>query len=262
MTSSSSHFFKTVCLHDWWLIRAESGIVGKKLAVSGLEFAEQGAKRMFSSAPITRRLDLFTLETADGVFVILSGYINKRHTIRNGFSSEVFGHFLLGFPPDWEECAERCFEGGMDAEAVSKSGKDSVMTRIRSTSSTPKKSLKGETPSKAGNGRDAPCEKTQVSQDDRKVQSETEGCIPCSAASGIQHDVTPVGAGIKMGRSDSSNALNFKRSRSGRLLLPTLEFWRNQVPVYDADHGICGIREGSDVVKRPKGSKSKTRVRR
>ncbi|KAG8649283.1 hypothetical protein MANES_08G078100v8 [Manihot esculenta] len=41
----------------------------------------------------------------------------------------------------------------------------------------------------------------------------------------------------------SPESLSLKRSRAGRLLLPTLEFWRNQIPVYDADRNITGIQE-------------------
>ncbi|GAB4856803.1 hypothetical protein Ancab_014721, partial [Ancistrocladus abbreviatus] len=86
---SSSHFIKTVCLNDWWLIKAECYSEGDRIAVAGIASAgRQGPKRMFSSAPIIKRYDLFTLETADGVCVMLSGYINKLRTIENGFSSE------------------------------------------------------------------------------------------------------------------------------------------------------------------------------
>lgn len=50
--------------------------------------------RVFSSAPIIRRYDLFTLETADGITVIIKGFINKLRTNENGFPSEV-GRFLV-----------------------------------------------------------------------------------------------------------------------------------------------------------------------
>ncbi|KAL6987564.1 hypothetical protein U1Q18_013310 [Sarracenia purpurea var. burkii] len=39
----------------------------------------------------------------------------------------------------------------------------------------------------------------------------------------------------------SPESLCFKRSRSGRLLLPTLEFWRNQMAIYDAVCYIFGL---------------------
>lgn len=50
--------------------------------------------RVFSSAPIIKRYDVFTLETADGITVIIKGFINKLRTNENGFPSEV-GRFLL-----------------------------------------------------------------------------------------------------------------------------------------------------------------------
>ncbi|XP_040956883.1 uncharacterized protein [Gossypium hirsutum] len=46
----------------------------------------------------------------------------------------------------------------------------------------------------------------------------------------------------------SPESLNFKRSRSGRVLLPRMEFWRNQIPVYDQDRRITGIKEEVDDV--------------
>ena len=50
--------------------------------------------RVFSSAPIIKRYDLFTLETADGINVVIKGFINKLRTNENGFPYEV-GRFLL-----------------------------------------------------------------------------------------------------------------------------------------------------------------------
>lgn len=45
--------------------------------------------RVFSSAPIHRRYDVFTLETTDGICVIIKGFMNKARTVENGFPSEV-----------------------------------------------------------------------------------------------------------------------------------------------------------------------------
>ncbi|KAF5953779.1 hypothetical protein HYC85_006635 [Camellia sinensis] len=87
--ASSSYFQKTVCLHDWWLIMAENDFQGKRLAVAGLTSREQQAVRVFSSAPILKRYDVFTLETVDGIFVLIKGFINKDRTKENGFPSEV-----------------------------------------------------------------------------------------------------------------------------------------------------------------------------
>ncbi|KAL1083132.1 hypothetical protein V6Z11_D09G179100 [Gossypium hirsutum] len=53
----------------------------------------------------------------------------------------------------------------------------------------------------------------------------------------------------------SPESLNFKRSRSGRVLLPRMEFWRNQIPVYDQDRRITGIKEEVDDVN-SSGSRS------
>ncbi|KAI8015491.1 hypothetical protein LOK49_LG05G00511 [Camellia lanceoleosa] len=122
--ASSSYFQKTVCLHDWWLIMAENDFQGKRLAVAGLTSREQQAVRVFSSAPILKRYDVFTLETVDGIFVLIKGFINKDRTKENGFPSEVFNHFVFGFPPFWEEYAEKCLGEGFSNEDVSRSTSD------------------------------------------------------------------------------------------------------------------------------------------
>ncbi|XP_068492392.1 kinetochore-associated protein KNL-2 homolog isoform X2 [Phaseolus vulgaris] len=41
---------------------------------------------------------------------------------------------------------------------------------------------------------------------------------------------------------------NFRTSRSGRMLLPPLEFWRNQIPIYDADHELKEIKDGASLI--------------
>lgn len=52
----------------------------------------QEARRLFSSAPISKIYDVFTLETSDGVCIILKGVINKQLTIQNGFPDEVLNN--------------------------------------------------------------------------------------------------------------------------------------------------------------------------
>ncbi|KAL8153776.1 hypothetical protein V2J09_011536 [Rumex salicifolius] len=84
----TSHFIKTVSLKDWWLIKADNNSSGNTVAIGGTESAGQPALRVFCSAPIVKRLDLFTLKTADGIFVLLKGLINKQQTYDNGFSEE------------------------------------------------------------------------------------------------------------------------------------------------------------------------------
>lgn len=45
--------------------------------------------RVFSSAQILERYDTFTVETIDGIYVILKGFMNKTRTMENGFPSDV-----------------------------------------------------------------------------------------------------------------------------------------------------------------------------
>ncbi|TXG73465.1 hypothetical protein EZV62_002044 [Acer yangbiense] len=108
--NSSSYFLPTVCLYDWWLIKSDEIFEGKRLAVAGRSSTELKPMRIFTSAPIVKQHDIFTLETADGISIILKGFINKLRTKENGFSDEVFRHFLIGFPPYWEAYKEKCLE--------------------------------------------------------------------------------------------------------------------------------------------------------
>ncbi|KZV51789.1 hypothetical protein F511_11477 [Dorcoceras hygrometricum] len=106
-----SRFMKTVCLSDWWLLKAENDSQGGGLSVSGFTSREGRAMRVFSSAPILKSHDIFTLETTDGIFVLIKGFINKARTLENGFPSDVFNHFVFGFPPYWKKYAEKCLGG-------------------------------------------------------------------------------------------------------------------------------------------------------
>ncbi|KAJ6738453.1 MIS18-BINDING PROTEIN 1 [Salix koriyanagi] len=115
--AATSAFQKTVLLHDWWLIKAEQEFQGKKIAVAGLTSLEKKPVRVFHSAAITKRYDVFTLQTADGVTVLLQGYINRTITVENGFSSQVFRHFCFGFPPDWEECGTKFLNSSCESVA-------------------------------------------------------------------------------------------------------------------------------------------------
>ncbi|GMI96405.1 hypothetical protein HRI_003309800 [Hibiscus trionum] len=91
----------SVLLYDWWLCTAEP----RGLAVGGFECRGRQGQRVLCSAAIAKRHDATTLETADGVTVAISGFINTSRTLENGFSPKVCSHFLFGFPYDWEEYA-------------------------------------------------------------------------------------------------------------------------------------------------------------
>ncbi|KAK4284170.1 hypothetical protein QN277_001038 [Acacia crassicarpa] len=95
----SSSQYKTIFLHDWWLVKPQ----GKGLAVEGVASMERLGERVISSSPIAKRHETNVLETQDGITFIITGFINKLRTNENGFSFEVCRRFLLGFPHDWEE---------------------------------------------------------------------------------------------------------------------------------------------------------------
>ncbi|XP_047336436.1 kinetochore-associated protein KNL-2 homolog [Impatiens glandulifera] len=116
--ASTSYFVKTVCLQNWWLIKAENEFDGRRLGIAGQTSREHQAVREFKSAPILKRHDIFTLETVDGVFILMEGFINEDRTKENGFPPEVFNHFVFGFPPLWEEYAKKwCGKEPTDEDA-------------------------------------------------------------------------------------------------------------------------------------------------
>ncbi|XP_027937600.1 kinetochore-associated protein KNL-2 homolog isoform X2 [Vigna unguiculata] len=103
--TKSCFFRRTVTLYDWWLVKAKDDFQGKRLAIAGVSSRKDEAMRVFVSSPIIKRYDEFSLETVDGIYVIISGFINEQRTIENGFNPQVFNRFLFGFPPDWESHA-------------------------------------------------------------------------------------------------------------------------------------------------------------
>ncbi|KAH1216660.1 Kinetochore-associated protein KNL-2 [Glycine max] len=345
----SSSFRRTVTLYDWWLVIAKNDFQGKRLAVAGVSSRKDEATRVFVSAAVIKRYDVFSLETADGICVIIRGFINEQRTLENGFSAEVFHHFLFGFPPDWERYALDCFkeEPTTDADLgvenaiptslaseeapgdheksfpenesnVSKeingvnvacsSGGKSRSARLHdikvyqqkkpasggslkhpnnenSTSvaleNCDVKGLKSPaTPIQSQSSRQLSTSPGQVikksaSKISRTLSPKTEGCYKKKrvtvetkvvmpkgklnkSASALKNprekDLSPLAKGSQQKISTfTPESLSFRKSRSGRLLLPPLEFWRNQIPIYNADHEITEIRDGASLISPCRG---------
>ncbi|XP_024189265.1 uncharacterized protein LOC112193374 isoform X1 [Rosa chinensis] len=115
-----SHFKPTVTLSDWWLVKSEENDEKRRLAVAGVSSAPQEIpRRVFYSAPISKKYDVFTLETTDGVCIILDGIINKQQTIANGFPDEVARRFQLGFYAGWEKGVAEFLGGDSNTTGVS-----------------------------------------------------------------------------------------------------------------------------------------------
>ncbi|KAA3455082.1 Inositol 1,4,5-trisphosphate receptor type 3 [Gossypium australe] len=232
---SSSYFQKTVCLHDWWLIKAEKEFEGKRLSVAGSTSIESKAFRLFTSAPI------------------------------------VFTHFFIGFPPYWEKYAKEflgeTIMADVGLEAVpnsSNAARDSGPSLI----STPcNHAVNLSTMVEERSNLDSSQQKGEAStikvQDEQNLNRKTPSCL----TSKLNHvkessleketrkklDFEEVASSVSRERKGnksiiSPESLNFKRSRSGRVLLPRMEFWRNQIPVYDQDRRITGIKEEVDDV--------------
>lgn len=105
--SSSSCFQRTVTLYDWWLVKSSQGN-NHRLAISGVSSTKEEAVRVFNSAPIIKRYDEVSLETVDGIYVLIRGFINKQCTLDNGFTPQIFKSFLFGFSENWESSFLAC----------------------------------------------------------------------------------------------------------------------------------------------------------
>ncbi|XP_021682151.2 kinetochore-associated protein KNL-2 homolog isoform X2 [Hevea brasiliensis] len=261
----TSYFQKTVSLCDWWLIKADKDFQGKRLAVAGVTSREQQVLRVFHSAPITKRYDVFTLETADGIIVVFQGFINKTRTIENGFPSEVFSHFLFGFPPYWEEYAENCFkqavssdfdfqnasdfdestdQGSEDFRPIPSPYKNKDTSEnelnIKAEVNISEKMLNAARILRNLSGNLKSKEKSEQISVDKGSSSMKKARRKIS----FDEQASPLAGKSKEKICIlSPESLSLRRSRAGRLLLPTLDFWRNQIPVYDADRNITGIQE-------------------
>lgn len=377
--TSKSHFHKAVGLDDWWLIEAENDLEGRRLAVGGLSI-KHGAARLFSSAPIIKRINPFCLETADDITVNLGSFINKSRTTENGFSHEVSGHFQYGFPPYWEEYTEKYFaehstgsvsafdklavdsgtqnssykvnvaapeepegiqdpevvvnsyefnitapkepEGTQDAELEGTKDTESVVdsfneasrgvcnylssiclngTQNESLSTTPvggnpklAVSSKGDmdigtvTPSENGSRstrassrsrkdswKKKPSSKAVENPHEEKLKGSSTQVNISTAERDNNAEVAatprnkakrklpynPYASPLTRERMKKDSILSpdsFKRSRAGRILLPKLAFWRNQIAIYDIDGGVSVVLVG-DGEESSGGSKSEDR---
>ncbi|XP_047968163.1 kinetochore-associated protein KNL-2 homolog isoform X2 [Salvia hispanica] len=271
-----SHFLRTVCLADWWLVKSENEVQGRRLAVGGLTDQGNQARREFTSAPILKSYDDFNIETTDGICVVLKGFINKDRTLEHGFPSDVFNHFVFGFPLYWKEYDENVLckqppskeivtdkfseqlsqglrycekirfnsissvgfeevesELVVDKEPVSSNNRNSEDKGIREIKTRSSSSSADNHRGNLTNG------KSSLSEKAKDLGKATrQNSMPVSKE-------TPKRENKKeKGWNASPQSCSFRRSRSGRLLMPTLEFWRNQRAIYDTDRTVTGFEEG------------------
>ncbi|KAH7515098.1 hypothetical protein FEM48_Zijuj11G0160100 [Ziziphus jujuba var. spinosa] len=297
----SSRFQTTVCLQEWWLIKAEDDFQKKRLAIAGFTSREQRAVRVFSSAPIAKRYDTFTVETVDGIC--------------------VFSHFVFGFPSYWEQYAAKFLEqdsfsglktstptsahfsksespnkcehtiygdrkeaevsedlfhkvsANIEIGALKVSNADDRIDQVNITTTSVRRSNRLHNDElNDGCVKDGLHQTSYVKREHKFRNRKTQGSVQnvlTSQSEGKKSHIKDLniaaGEGETYSKERSSSrkkpktklsfdthvtprkleaqvnisvvspeSSSFKRSRSGRLLLPTLEFWRNQMPIYDA----------------------------
>ncbi|BAT91276.1 hypothetical protein VIGAN_06259300 [Vigna angularis var. angularis] len=355
--NESCVFQRTVTLYDWWLIKATNDFQGKRLAVAGVSSRKDEAMRVFVSAPVIKRYDMFSLKTADGIYLLMSGFINEQRSVQNGFDPQVLDRFLFGFPPDWEShaldfskeesttgndsgsaclddvpasCPEILSDGvenciptfsaspekaqGDREKAFPENecnvSKEVAGVKVTSSRGRERRSAKlhdvevyqRKKPSSSGLPPKNPNNKNHISvaaldncdevgpkspetpiqsQPWRQLRTSSEQIVQKSASI-ISRTLSPKTEGCHKkkvvrpkGRNKSSSAgkssrlkdpshltkgsgqkkstaspesSSFRTSRSGRLLVPPLEFWRNQIPIYDADHVLKEIKDGASLI--------------
>ncbi|XP_009787991.1 uncharacterized protein [Nicotiana sylvestris] len=281
--TSKSGFKPTVCLKDWWLKRAEADSQGRTLAVAGNTSREGQAMRVFSSAPILKVFDVFTLETIDGICVVLKGFINKTHSEENGFPSEVFEQFLFGFPPQWEVFNKKYL--GRESKEVKDLKKHNARKRyeiedglkrgnqkqndgkIASEVIVRKKTKQAARSSGKLNSRNTSTSIAKEQTDDCRTT-----CFKSTSASATKSTKRKLTYETPQKEKEavpviSPEPSSFKRSRSGRLLLPPMEFWRNQMAIYDADRRVTAIKQSNldldnlSIVSRSEPSRKRRQLR-
>ncbi|KAF8012287.1 hypothetical protein BT93_I0428 [Corymbia citriodora subsp. variegata] len=118
-----------VFLNEWWLVNAN----GKGLAIGGFAHRDSERVSLFCSAPIVKRHDTTTFETADGMTIMVGGLINRLRTLENGFSSKVCNKFRLGFPYDWAEYSTSCYgDSSVQATSVKATATEETDSQSRS----------------------------------------------------------------------------------------------------------------------------------
>ncbi|KAI3961979.1 hypothetical protein MKW92_013711 [Papaver armeniacum] len=108
------------------------------------------------------------------------------------------------------------------------------------------KSKVAKSTNRGGSGLDQPNDRFQETVPGKRMWKEVSPLRTAGINRKMQYSNTP-----------EQSSLSLKRSRSGRLLIPPLEFWRNELVMYDKDREITGIQEGTpNVVDHPIGSRS------
>ncbi|KAF8096034.1 hypothetical protein N665_0319s0050 [Sinapis alba] len=79
--------------------------------------------RVFTSSPIIKAFDVFTLEASNGVCIILRGFLNKQRLVQSGFLLEISREFIFGFPLCWEAKCNHCFVGLPSGEVIDKASR-------------------------------------------------------------------------------------------------------------------------------------------
>ncbi|KAL6976253.1 hypothetical protein U1Q18_025040, partial [Sarracenia purpurea var. burkii] len=107
LTIEERNLLSVVCLQDWWLIKVEMDSEGRRLGVGGFTSSERQVMRAFCSAAIAKTHDTVTLETADGITITITGFINRfaiisfldfRITGRNMLRNVVVKNLSTVFP--------------------------------------------------------------------------------------------------------------------------------------------------------------------
>ncbi|KAI3961297.1 hypothetical protein MKX01_007011 [Papaver californicum] len=102
--------------------------------------------------------------------------------------------------------------------------------------------------------------RTKILACDLKDEQPTNSKIQLgtSGSQTIKKEVSPLPASKSKKKNQFSSGqeglnLNLKRSRSGRLLIPPLEFWRNQQVLYDKDGRIAVVEGSMPVLEASRG---------
>ncbi|KAG2481666.1 uncharacterized protein LOC120693907 [Panicum virgatum] len=252
--ASSEH--PCVTLFEWWLERVEGD--DQKIAVAG-KFERNETVQQFDAAAIAKRHKACVLETEDGIILRIYGSLSLSQMHANGYSSEVCEKFIIGFPYWWENCNQlypktaqtrsdkkQFYSGQFQRGQEFHSCGTSFLSELRSSV-------------KKSSHNDAAFQNSPQKQ--RSALEKLQGATRSPFARPVPYaHESPLTRGRATSLSMSTpEALKLRKTRSGRLVVPTLDIGCQRI-VHDWDGTIAGVI-GLDSPS-PKGSKLKAYARR
>ncbi|XP_071507583.1 uncharacterized protein [Diadema antillarum] len=222
---------KTETVLDQWIIKW-LGSSHKHVSVEGHR-EEDPAGAFWHSTAISVRISSRVVETSSGSRYRLKGNINKLLTIDQGFSPRLVQRFQKGFPSNWKELLQQ------EAKELSTESDVSTGSAVKgrgnkkekkATIQKSKAGTKSATPARrkarreGGNETKMTTPQTLVEKTGRELGAQEEK----SAKSSARKTQTGQKNSSKPATPTCININDVEKTRSGRKIIPPLQFWSGQ----------------------------------